>query len=186
MAQQPVAAELIGGVEKREIIVVDYDSRWPQKFKTHAIQIAVAVGSAAHHIDHVGSTSVPGLAAKPIIDILLVVENSADEARYLPQLEAAGYVLRVREPEWHEHRMLRTPDRDVHIHVFSDGCEEVTRLLTFRDRLRSDECERRRYETTKRQLAVRDWADMNEYAAAKSGVIEEVLAAARANGQIGR
>ena len=115
---------LIGGVEKREIRIVDYDPDWPRKFETHARIVAGALGAAALRIEHVGSTSVPGLAAKPIIDILVVVSDSSDESAYLPQLEAAGYVLRVREPEWNEHRMFRTPERDVHIHIYSAGCPE--------------------------------------------------------------
>lgn len=113
---------LIGGIEKREIIIVDYDPTWPAKFERHRCVIAVALGAAALLIDHIGSTSVPGLAAKPIVDLLVVVQDSAVESTYLPQLEAAGYVLRVREPQWNEHRMLRTPARDVHVHVYSAGC----------------------------------------------------------------
>ncbi len=83
-----------------------------------------ALGENAVAIEHIGSTSVPGLAAKPIVDMLLIVENSADESSYLPALEAAGYVLRVREPDWHQHRMLRTPELDVHLHVYSRGCRK--------------------------------------------------------------
>ena len=94
--------ELIGGPEKREIRIVDYDPRWTAKFRIHADAIAKALGGAAVGIEHIGSTSVTGLAAKPIIDILLIVEHSQNEASYLPRLEAAGYVLRVREPELHE------------------------------------------------------------------------------------
>ena len=127
---------LIGGPQKRRIEIHDYNPNWPQKFATHAWIIAGALGDSALRIEHIGSTSVPGLAAKPIIDILVVVQDSRDESTYLPQLEAAGYVLRVREPDWNEHRMFRTPDRDVHVHVYSAGCPEIERYLTFRDRLR--------------------------------------------------
>jgi GrpB-like predicted nucleotidyltransferase (UPF0157 family) len=126
-------------------------------------------------IEHIGSTSVPGLAAKPIIDILIAVENSVDEFNYLPQLEAAGYVLRVREPDWHEHRMLRTSAKDVHVHVYSAGCVEVERARSFRDHLRTHAQDRRRYEETKRTLAQIDWPDMNAYADAKTEVIESIL-----------
>ncbi|MDB6032090.1 MAG: hypothetical protein JWM16_2428 [Verrucomicrobiales bacterium] len=108
---------LIGGIEKREIVVVDYDPLWPEKFQKHARLIAQALGLKALCVDHVGSTSVPGLAAKPIIDVVVVVENSGDEAAYLPALLAAGYILRVREPDWYQHRMLRTPQLDVHVHI---------------------------------------------------------------------
>jgi GrpB-like predicted nucleotidyltransferase (UPF0157 family) len=88
-------AELIGGVEKCEIIIAEYDPAWPAKFERHASTIARVLGSSALQIEHIGSTSVPGLAAKPIIDILVVLKDSADESAYLPQLEAAGYILRV-------------------------------------------------------------------------------------------
>src|SRR6187399_1476847 len=128
---------LIGGIEKRKIVVVDYDPRWPAQFQQHAGIISRALGDQALAIEHVGSTSVPGLAAKPIIDIDILVEDSSDEATYLPALVQAGYVLRVREPDWHQHRMFRTPALDVHVHIFSKGCVEYTRHVAFRDRLRT-------------------------------------------------
>jgi len=128
-------------------------------------------------IEHVGSTSVPGLAAKPIIDILLLVMDSADEAAYLPDLEAAGYQLQFREPEWYEHRFLR--DAGVQVHVFSVGAAEVERMLLFRDVLRTRSEERELYERTKRELAARRWAYVQDYADAKSSVIEEIILRAR-------
>jgi GrpB-like predicted nucleotidyltransferase (UPF0157 family) len=167
-----------------EIKIVDYDPDWPSKFEMHARIIAGALGASAVRIDHIGSTSVPGLAAKPIIDILVVVQDSAGESAYLPQLEAAGYVLRVREPEWNEHRMFKTPEADVHIHIYSTGCPEIQRNLIFRDRLRHNSDDRRRYEQTKRELAAKEWPDMNAYADAKTDVIESIIAAARATGEI--
>ena len=169
---------LIGGVENVRIRIVAYDRDWPAKFAAHAKNLADALGSVALRIEHIGSTAVPGLAAKPIIDILVVVQDSRDEGVYLPQLEAAGYELRVREPDWNEHRMFRTPEKDVHVHVYSAGCPEIERNLVFRDRLRANVDDRRRYEQTKRELAEQDWADMNDYAAAKTQTIEEILAAA--------
>jgi GrpB-like predicted nucleotidyltransferase (UPF0157 family) len=175
---------LIGGAEKREIKIVDYNPDWPQSFETHARIIADALGGSTLQIEHVGSTSVPGLAAKPIIDILVVVLDSADESAYLPQLEAAGYVLRVREPDWHEHRMSRTSKQDMHVHVYSAGCPEIERVLTFRDRLRRNSDDRLRYERAKRELAAREWSDMNAYADAKTEVIESIIAASRAAGEI--
>ena len=186
MAPIPLETGLIGGVEKREIRIVDYDPTWPEKSEMHRGIIAKALGDAALQIEHVGSTSVPGLAAKPIIDILVVVENSANESTYLFRLDAAGYVLRVREPDWNEHRMFRTAEKDVHVHVFSAGCGEIERNLTFRDRLRTNAEDRRRYEETKRALAKREWADMNAYANAKTEVIEDIIAAAQARGEIAR
>lgn len=173
---------LIGGIEKRRIVVVDYDPAWPAQFQKHAAILAAALGGRAGGIEHVGSTSVPGLAAKPIVDVDVVVEDSSDEASYLPALVQAGYVLRVREPDWHQHRMFRTPELDVHIHVFSVGCVEVARHLAFRDRLRSCAEDRLLYESVKRKLAQEEWPDMNAYAAAKSEVVEAILARALQNG----
>ena len=175
MSDEPLGTVLIGGVEKRAIKIVDYDTDWPKKFEANARVIAGALGGSALLVEHIGSTSVPGLAAKPIIDILVVVTDSADESAYLPQLEAAGYVLRVREPDWNEHRMFRTPEQDVHIHIYSAGCPEVPRNLTFRDRLRRNIDDRRRYEQTKRELATKEWFDMNAYGDAKTEVIESIL-----------
>jgi GrpB-like predicted nucleotidyltransferase (UPF0157 family) len=174
MADEPFETGLIGGIEKREIKIVAYDPDWPKKFETHARVIADALGGSALRVEHVGSTSVPGLAAKPIIDILVVVRDSADESAYLPRLEAAGYVLRVREPDWNEHRMFRTPEKDVHIHIYSASCTEIERTLTFRERLRRNTEDCRRYEQTKRELAAKEWSDMNAYADAKTEVIESI------------
>src|SRR5262245_13103756 len=122
MADEPLETGLIGGVEKREIRIFDYDTDWPKKFETNARIIADALGGSALRIEHMGSTSVPGLAAKPIIDILVVVPDSADESAYLPQLEAAGYVLRVREPDWYEIRSVRHPTDDDTIRMCAAGC----------------------------------------------------------------
>ena len=170
----PMSDSLIGGVEKRKIVIADYDPLWPEIFQKHAAIIAQALGKKAITIEHVGSTAVPGLAAKPIIDIDVLVEDSSNEEAYLPPLLAAGYVLRVREPDWHEHRMLRTPELDVHMHIFSLGCVESTRHLAFRDHLRSHPTDRLRYEAVKRKLSKEDWPDMNDYARAKSEVVEEI------------
>jgi GrpB-like predicted nucleotidyltransferase (UPF0157 family) len=183
MANEPLQTGLVGGIEKRKIKIVDYDPDWPQKFETHAKRLGDSLGGTALRIEHIGSTSVPGLAAKPIIDILVVVSDSAHESAYLPELEAAGYVLRVREPEWHEHRMFRTPEQDVHIHIYSVGCPEIERVLTFRDRLRHNRDDRSRYEQAKRELAAKEWSDMNAYAEAKTEVIESIIAASQAAGE---
>lgn len=175
MADKTWKTGLIGGLEPGEIKLSPYDPAWPKKFDEQANAIADALGATALRIEHIGSTAVPGLAAKPIIDVLVVVPDSADESKYLPQLEGAGYVLRVREPGWNEHRMLRTPGKDVHVHIYSAGCAEIERMLIFRDRLRSDPESRNRYEQTKRALAARNWPDMDTYASAKSEVVERIL-----------
>ena len=178
MTNQQLETGLIGGIEKSDIRIAEYDSGWPSKFERHAKIIAGAIGGSVLRIEHIGSTSVPGLGAKPIIDILVVVPNSANESAYLPQLEGAGYVLRVREPEWNQHRMLRTRDKDVHIHIYSAGCPEIQRNLGFRDRLRTNADDRRLYEQVKRGLAAKEWPDMNAYAQAKTEVIESIIASA--------
>jgi len=170
---------VIGGVEPARIEIVDYSPLWLEAFNMHASMIARTLGDQALRIEHIGSTSVPGLAAKTIVDILLVVDDSADEDAYLSRMEAAGYQLRVREPDFHEHRMFRTPVRDVHVHVFSGGCAEIERYLTFRDRLRHNADDRALYEQTKRRLAAQTWPDMDAYAKAKTEVIEQIIKKAR-------
>jgi GrpB-like predicted nucleotidyltransferase (UPF0157 family) len=106
------------------------------------------------------------------------VADSADEQAYVTPLEAAGYVLRIREPDWHEHRVLKGPDTNVNLHVFSSGSEEIERMLAFRDRLRANESERGLYERAKRDLAQRQWEYVQDYADAKSEVVEEIIARA--------
>lgn len=127
-------------------------------------------------VEHIGSTAVPGLAAKPIVDVLVTVRDVEDEAAFVPPLERAGFVLRVREPQ---HRMLRTPSRDVHVHVYEPDHAAVSAYLDLRDWLRVDADDRALYERTKRLLATRTWTDMNEYADAKTDVITAVLGRAR-------
>jgi GrpB-like predicted nucleotidyltransferase (UPF0157 family) len=160
--------------------LVDPDSEWAAQYARQEQRIRGALGLRVVRVEHVGSTAVPGLAAKPAIDIVLTVADSSDEAGYLPDLEAAGYVLQFREPDWYEHRFLRDHDPDVQVHVFTDGSSEVERMLLFRDRLRSRPEERELYERTKRELAARRWAYIQDYADAKSSVVEEIIARARA------
>ena len=171
---------IIGEIEPRAIVIADYDPAWPERFGREEERIRAALGEAALSVEHIGSTSVPGLAAKDIVDVLLVVEDSGDEASYLPALEEAGYVLRVREPDLDEHRMFRTPKKDVHVHVYSVGSREIDRYLLLRDRLREDEEDRELYARTKRYLAGREWPSMNHYAEAKTEVIEGIIARAAA------
>ncbi len=184
MSNDPIEERLreviIGEIEPQSIVVVDYDPSWPERFRQEEARIRAALGEAALSVEHIGSSSVPGLAAKPIVDILLVVEDSAEEPSYLPALQAAGYVLRVREPDFDEHRMFRTPQKDVHLHVFSVGSQEIDRYLLLRNRLRENEEDRELYARTKRELASRDWASMQHYAEAKTEVIEGIIARAAA------
>ena len=127
-------------------------------------------------LEHIGSTSVPGLAAKPIIDMLLIVDDVEDEAAFVPPLESAGFELRVREPD---HRMFRTPQRDMHLHVYAPGRAEERDYLDLRDWLRVSTEDRTRYETVKRHLAQQHWDDMNDYADAKTDVVLDILTRAR-------
>ncbi|HEX4412319.1 MAG TPA: GrpB family protein [Lacipirellulaceae bacterium] len=167
-------ARLHGG----PIQLAEYDARWPQAYDHEANRIRRILGSTAVRLEHVGSTSVPELAAKPIIDIVLVVANSGDEASYVAPLEFCGYQLRIREPGWFEHRMLKGPEPDINLHVFSERCSEVARMIRFRDHLRSNSADREHYEAKKRELAARSWEYVQHYADAKTGVIQEILARA--------
>ncbi|CAH0121931.1 MULTISPECIES: GrpB family protein [unclassified Paenibacillus] len=157
------------------ITLVEYDPRWPELFEREADRVRSALGNKALRIEHVGSTSVPGLCAKPIIDMLLVVADSADETAYVPALEAAGYTLRVREPEWFEHRMFKGPDTDLNLHVFSAGATEIERMLRFRDWLRSNDTDRDHYARAKRDLAQRVWRHVQHYADAKTAIVQEIM-----------
>jgi len=161
------------------IQIVDYDPEWPRLFEREAKRVQDTLGNRVLLIEHVGSTSVPGLAAKPRIDMLLVVADSADELAYVPALEAAAYALRIREPDWYEHRMFKGPDTDINLHVYSPGCVEIDRMLLFRNWLRSNASDRRLYERTKRELARQDWKYTQNYADAKTAVVEKILARAR-------
>jgi GrpB-like predicted nucleotidyltransferase (UPF0157 family) len=161
------------------IRVVDYDPEWPRLFRREAERIRAALGERVVGLEHIGSTSVPGLAAKPIVDILLVVADSADEPAYVPDLEAAGYMLAIREPGRFQHRVFKGPDTDVNLHVYSPGCPEIERCLLFRDRLRASPEDRARYQRAKGELAERDWTYVQQYADAKSEVVEEIIARAR-------
>jgi GrpB-like predicted nucleotidyltransferase (UPF0157 family) len=175
--EQEILAAHVGRPPKtfQQVVLAEYDPEWPALYERERERIERALGASALRIEHVGSTSVPGLAAKPIIDIVLVVADSSREETYLPALEAAGYILRVREPDWYEHRMFVREDVRLHLHVYSDGCEEVERMVRFRDRLRTNEADRELYERTKRELAAREWKYVQNYADAKSVVVQDIL-----------
>jgi GrpB-like predicted nucleotidyltransferase (UPF0157 family) len=155
-----------------------HDPDWARQYSREETRIRTALGDTAVRVEHVGSTSVPGLAAKPIIDILLLVPDSMDEPAYLPHLEDAGFSFFLREPEWHEHRLLKGTAPDVNLHVFTVGSPEAARTLLFRDRLRADPGDRALYEDTKRRLASAEWESVQDYADAKTGVVELILSRA--------
>jgi GrpB-like predicted nucleotidyltransferase (UPF0157 family) len=157
-----------------------YDPSWPAQYAAEATKIRTALGAAVLVLEHVGSTSIPGIAAKPIIDIVLGVADSADEAAYVPALAAQGYRLHIREPDWHEHRLLKGTDPFVNLHIFTAGSPEVTRMVAFRDHCRSHSEERDLYLATKRKLAARTWRYVQHYANAKAEVVEAIIARALA------
>jgi GrpB-like predicted nucleotidyltransferase (UPF0157 family) len=167
---------LVGGREGGLVRLVPSRAEWPERFARERARIAAALDRKAELIEHIGSTSVPGLDAKPIVDILVAVA-APDDPAVCAALEGAGYVLRVDEGA--EHRMFRTPERDVHVHLWVAGSPDVTRHLEFRDRLRSSDADRDAYARLKRRLAEREWDDVNDYADAKGPLIGEILERAR-------
>lgn len=184
MTDEQIKRNAVGLTPKQlsgKIVLVDYDPAWPHLFVRESERIKSVLGRNALAIEHIGSTSVPGLSAKPIIDILLVVAKSADESSYAPDLEEAGYILGIREPEWHEHRMFKGPDTNINLHVFSQGDDEIERMLIFRDWLRENSTDRDFYLATKRELAQQSWKYVQNYADAKSKVVESIIARARAS-----
>ncbi|MDB5219243.1 MAG: hypothetical protein JWO86_7170 [Myxococcaceae bacterium] len=163
------------------IVVADYDPDWPSSFAREAARIRSILGVQVKLLEHAGSTSVPGLPAKPLIDIILAVPDSSDESSYVPAMVAAGYVLRIREPDWFEHRVFKGPDTDINLHVFTTGCAEIDQMLLFRDWLRAHPEDRDLYAAKKRELATQDWKFTQNYADAKTGVVHVILAKARAS-----
>jgi GrpB-like predicted nucleotidyltransferase (UPF0157 family) len=179
--EEQIREYTIGELQPLEgrIVLADYDPLWPQHFLTESDALRAALGERALAVEHVGSTSVPGLPAKPIIDMVLVVANSSDEPAYVPDLENAGYVLRIREPDWYEHRVFKGPRININLHVFSSNCQEIARMLIFRDWLRENDADRELYASAKRTLAQQDWKFVQNYADAKTAVIEGIIARAQ-------
>jgi GrpB-like predicted nucleotidyltransferase (UPF0157 family) len=158
----------------------DYDPAWPAQYAQEAAEIRAGLGDGALVLEHVGSTSIPGMSAKPILDILLAVADSADEDAYVPALSARGFRLHLREPDWYEHRVMKGERRLVNLHVFTAGCPEIARMTGFRDRCRTHRQEFDLYLSTKRELAARTWRHVQHYANAKSDVVEAIIARALA------
>ena len=169
------ASALLGAPNLAPVTVVGYDDHWPQAYAMLQARIADALGPLALAVEHVGSTAVPGLAAKPVIDVDLTVPDSADEAAYLPALEEAGFELRRREPEWEEHRLLTaTVPARANLHVWSPGAIEPRRHVAFRDWLRSHAGDRQGYAALKADLGTRGFVDGNDYNNHKAGFVYDV------------
>ena len=155
--------------------IAEYDPEWPKLYEREAERIRAILGDKVLLLEHVGSTSVPGLPAKPIVDIGLRVADTADEGAYVPQLTAAGYVLIVREPDWYEHRMFKGPDTNINLHVFGTQLDELDRQLLLRDWMREHPEDRDLYRDAKLELAQRTFAGIHEYSNAKTQVVVEIL-----------
>ena len=183
LTEEQILAANVGAplVLNSPIALSPYDPAWPSRYAALARDIRAALGAKVLTLERVGSTSVPGLSAKPVIDIILAVADSGDESAYVPALEASGYVLKIREPDWFNHRLLKTPDAGVNLHVFTEGCEEIARMLAFRDWLRTHDDDRMLYERTKQELAQRTWKYMQNYADAKSEIVNAILSRALAS-----
>ena len=162
------------------IEVVAYDERWPQRFEEWRRQLGDALGQAALGIEHVGSTAVPGLAAKPIIDIQISVRDVEREAAYVPAVERGGVALRAREPGHRYFRPAGDRPRDVQIHVCDAGSTWERDHLLFRDYLRATPTARDAYGQLKIELADRYADDRLAYTDAKSAFILDTLDAANA------
>jgi GrpB-like predicted nucleotidyltransferase (UPF0157 family) len=160
-----------------DIEMSDPDPAWPQRYEEIAVQIRQALGWRAIALDHVGSTSVPGLAAKPVIDIDLTVADPDREERYMPALEAIGFLLVVREPWWFGHRALRSDRPRCNLHVFGPDSPETFRHRLFREWLRGNPDDRALYAAAKRQAAseANDRGEhVMQYNARKEQVIREI------------
>lgn len=164
---------VLGPPPPETITIVPYDPAWPRRYQRLAAEIRDALGDAVLDLEHVGSTSVEGLAAKDVIDIDLTVADPRAEDRYVPALEHLGYVLIIREPSWHEHRCLRLAEPRVNLHVFGPDCPETVRHRMFRDWLRAHPEDRARYEDAKR-AAVPGGGHVMDYNARKQDVIREI------------
>ena len=160
------------------VSIVEYDPSWPDRYRDWRDRLAAGLGPVARRIDHVGSTSVPGLAAKPTIDIQISVEHLDDEDAYAPTLVKLGLVLRSRDDL---HRFFRPPRdrvRDVHVHVCQAGGAWEREHLLFRDHLRTHAEARTQYAAAKQDAVARWGNDRIAYGEAKSDVILDQLGAA--------
>ena len=176
--QQPSAEEIaqarVQPHRPETVRVVAPDPAWPALFEEVRATVVGALGDRVLSLTHVGSTSVPGLWAKPVIDAALVVADSSREDDWLPDLEVAGFELRVREPEWEEHRCLRGTRPRANLHVWSPGSVEVQRHVAFRDWLAEHPDDREEYAAIKRELSAEGFDDAMEYNNRKSGMVYDL------------
>ncbi|SFC93483.1 GrpB domain, predicted nucleotidyltransferase, UPF0157 family [Nocardioides terrae] len=154
--------------------VVPPDPAWAGWYATVRDRIVDALGVRVIALEHVGSTAVPGLWAKPVIDIDLTVASPAAEHDWLPDLERVGFQLRVREPDWEEHRMLRGHQPPTNLHVFGPGAREPRRHVMFRDWLLTHGQDRERYAAVKRRVAAHGFEDAMLYNNAKAWVVYDM------------
>ena len=180
---EEMAAIHVGGparLHNATVYLAPYDAGWSAQYRAEALKIRAALGEKALVLEHVGSTSIPGMAAKPILDVVLGVADPADEDAYVPALTAQGYQLHIREPDWREHRLMKGDAPAVNLHIFRAGDHEIRRLVAFRDRCRAHPEELELYVSTKRELAGRVWRYTQHYANAKAEVVEAIIARALA------
>lgn len=177
MTEEGILAATVGNRKplNSSLYLQPYDSAWPSMFTALERRIQDALGDRMLFLEHVGSTPVPELPAKPMTDMVLGVQNSSAEVAYADALEDAGFALRMRELDWYEHRFFKTSDPRGNLHVFSRGWEEIDRVILFRDWMRTHAEDRLLYEGAKRELAARTWKYTQNYADAKSEVVEEIL-----------
>ncbi|MEA2678214.1 MAG: hypothetical protein QOJ81_2355, partial [Chloroflexota bacterium] len=160
------------------IKIADYDPSWPGRYEEMRARLAEGLGGMALRIDHVGSTAVPGLAAKPIIDIEISVPDVADVASFKNAIEAQGFASRMIEPGHHYFRPPPGLPRDFQVHVCTIGSDWERRHLLFRDFLRADPDTAAGYEALKRDLATRFTWDRIAYTDAKGPFIDAAISRA--------
>ncbi|MGW6131165.1 GrpB family protein [Cellulomonas sp. NPDC055163] len=175
----PDGAEWLAPSTPEPITVTDHDPAWADAAAVLADRVRRALADGVLALEHVGSTSVPGLAAKPIIDLDLTVTDSTDEAAYVPALEAEGFTLVLRERAWHEHRVLVHAGPRANLHVWSPDSPEAVRHRLLRDWLREHPEDRAAYAAAKHAAADRLRADGGgsgmDYNELKAPVVREIL-----------
>ena len=172
--EENAAARVIAPERRLPVEVVEPDPTWSTTYGVLAARVRAALGDRVLAIEHVGSTAVPGLAAKPVIDIDLTVADSADEAAYVPDMEADGWVLRIREPDFEEHRLLRLEEPECHLHAWAPGSAEPQRHRAFRDWLIGHPDDREQYAAAKHAAAAEGHTDGMHYNNAKAWVVYDI------------